>query len=376
MSVRKTIFNFGWFLSVSFLAVGCLPAPPPPTPLPTTTPLPTPIPGIASVCLVTDVGTVDDGTFNQYAYDGMLVAVDEFELAQPTYYESGGKEDFSENINQCIEDDAEVIITVGFLLNEATIEAAKTYPERYFIAIDQDIESLSDPPTNVTGIQFREDQAGFLVGALAALVANEQDNDVIAGVYGMPVPAVKRFRNGFEQGALYINPEWEIGTNILGQYHDSFDDTEAGVAAAQSAIESGAVIIFGAGGPLGSAGITYAAQHGFYVIGVDKDEYFTTFADGTAEGSEYLISSALKRVDRGVIDMLEILAEGRYQDFPGGENYLLDAALGGVGFAESHDAELSGEIESQLTEILQQLISGDIRTNIDPVTGDLLTRTE
>jgi len=130
------------------------------------------------------------------------------------------------------------------------------------------------------------------VGTVAALVANEQDSDIVAGVYGLDVPAVKRFRHGYEQGALYINPDWEIGVNILGRYHDSFDDTEAGIEAAQTFVDAGASVIFGAGGPLGSAAIRQAAAQGVYVIGVDKDEYYTTFGEGAVEGSEFLISSA------------------------------------------------------------------------------------
>lgn len=277
----------GISLSLLLLVAACLPATPTPTPLPTLIPTPTPVPGIESVCLVTDVGSIDDGTFNQYAYEGMLSAVDEFKLKSPTYYESESAENFLANINRCIDDGAEAVITVGNLL-----EAAANNPDVYFIGIDQNVAATDNAPDNVTGVQFREDQAGFLVGTVAALVANEQDSDIVAGVYGLDVPAVKRFRHGYEQGALYINPDWEIGVNILGRYHDSFDDTEAGIEAAQTFVDAGASVIFGAGGPLGSAAIRQAAAQGVYVIGVDKDEYYTTFGEGAVEGSEFLISSA------------------------------------------------------------------------------------
>jgi basic membrane protein A and related proteins len=374
--MRKLFTRFEILFITVILAAACLPATPTPTPPPTLIPTPTPLPGIDSVCLVTDVGTITDGTFNQYAYEGMLHAATEFEMSEPTYYESTSDEDFIPNINQCIEDGADAIITVGFLLQEATLEAAIANPTVYFIGIDQDFASAENAPDNVTGVQFREDQAGFLVGTLAAIVANEQGSDTIAGIYGIDVPAVVRFRNGFEQGALYINPDWEVGVNILGRYHDSFGDEAAGVQTAQEFIDAGATVIFGAGGPLGSAAIRHAAEQGIYVIGVDKDEYFTTFAEGAAEGSEYLISSALKRVDQGVLDTIGILAEGRYGDFPGGTNYLLDAARGGVGFATAHDADLSEAITTQVSAILQQLISGELETGVDPVTGNLIESSE
>ena len=374
--MRKLFARFEVLLLTIILAAACLPATPTPTPPPTLIPTPTPLPGIDSVCLVTDVGTVNDGTFNQYAYEGMLHAATEFEMSEPAYYESESEEDFIPNISRCIEDGADTIITVGFLLQAATLEAATANPTVYFIGIDQDFASTENAPDNVIGVQFREDQAGFLVGTLAAIVANEQGSNTIAGIYGMDVPAVVRFRNGFEQGALHINPDWEIGVNILGNYHDSFNDEAAGIQTAQEFIDEGATVIFGAGGPLGSAAIRYAAEQGIYVIGVDKDEYFTTFVEGEAEGSEYLISSALKRVDQGVLDTVGILAEGRYGDFPGGTNYLLDAARGGVGFATPHDSNLSEDIMAQVSAILQQLISGELETGVDPATGNLIKSPE
>jgi basic membrane protein A len=371
--MRNLLSRFATFLTLITLAA-CLPATPEPPPPPTLIPTPTALPGISSVCLVTDIGSIDDGTFNQYAYEGMLAAAEEYEMDAPTYYESTAEEEYIPNIEKCIADDANAIITVGFLLQNATLEAALDHPAIYFIGIDQDFASVENAPDNVAGIQFREDEAGFLVGAMAAIVANEQGSDTIAGIYGLDVPAVVRFRNGFEQGAKHINPEWNTETNILGRYHDSFNDTEAGIQAAQDFIDAGATVIFGAGGPLGSAGIRHAAEQGVYVIGVDKDEYVTTFENGAAAGSEYLISSALKRVDQGVIDVVGILAEGRYRDFPGSSNYLLDAALGGVGFADSHDAELSEDTLNQVSQVLQALVNGELETGVDPATGNLINQ--
>ncbi|MDQ7034145.1 MAG: BMP family ABC transporter substrate-binding protein [Anaerolineae bacterium] len=218
--MRISLFRVATILILALIAAACLPATPTPTPPATLIPTPTPLPGIGAVCLVTDVGTITDGTFNQYAYEGMLRAAEEFEMSDPTYYESQSHEDFIANINQCIEDGADAVITVGFLLQSATLEAAIANSDVYFIGIDQDFQNTEDAPDNVTGVQFREDEAGFLVGALAAIVANEQGSEVIAGIYGIDVPAVVRFRNGFEQGALHINPDWEVGVNILGRYHD------------------------------------------------------------------------------------------------------------------------------------------------------------
>ncbi len=323
---------------------------------------------IESVCLITDVGRVNDGTFNEYAHEGALDVAADYDL-EYSFIETESEADYEANLSTCLDEGFDVIVTVGFLLQDATAVAAEENPDVFFVGVDQ---FLQDGPENFVGLQFREDQSGFLVGALAALVANSEDSDVIAGVYGIDVPAVKRFRNGYEQGALYINPEWEIGTNILGIYNDSFDDLAKGVSDAEQFIGEGASVIFGAGGPLGSAAISEAASQGVYVIGVDQDEYFTTFGGGEAEGSDFLISSALKRVDQGVYDMVAVLVEGEMDEFPGGNNYLLDAERGGVGFAPPHEADVPEEFYDEVEEILEGLIEGDISTGVDPVSGDLL----
>lgn len=323
------------------------------------------------VCLITDVGRVNDGTFNQYAYEGMLNVADDFDL-DTSFIETESETDYQANLGTCIDEGFDVIITVGFLIQDATLEAALENPNITFIGIDQDLSTTENAPDNFVGVQFREDQAGFLVGVIAGLTANEIDSDVVAGVYGIDVPAVKRFRNGYEQGVLFVNPEWERGVNILGNYEDSFTDLADGVSAANQYIGEGASVIFGAGGPLGSAAIAAAAAEGVYVIGVDQDEYFTTFEEGRTEGAEFLITSAIKRVDQGVYDMVALAAEGNFEDFPGGGNVVFDAARAGIGFAPRHDADLPDAIYERAEEVLAGLVDGSISTGVDPVSGDLL----
>lgn len=319
---------------------------------------------VESVCLVTDEGRVNDGTFNQYAYEGMLRAVEDFDI-DSTFIETQAETDYEANIATCIEQGYDIVVTVGFLIADATRAAAEANPEVYFIGVDQ---FLMDGPTNYVGIQFREDQAGFLVGALAALAAAEVDGDTIAGVYGIDIPPVVKFRNGYEQGARYINPD----LNILGKYEDSFNAPDRGASTARTFIEEGAVVIFGAGGPTGSGAIAEAAKAGVFVIGVDQDEYFTTFGSGETEGAEFLISSAQKAVDVGVYDMIAALVEGDMEAFVGGANYILDVANGGITFAPKHDSELPDALYEQVEEIKQMLIDGDLDTGVDPATGELI----
>jgi len=187
-------------------------------------------------------------------------------------------------------------------------------------------------------------------------------------VYGVPIPPVVKFRNGYEQGARYVNPD----INVLGIYIDDFLAPDRGAAAAEQLIGEGADVIFGAGGPTGSGGISFAAGEGVRVIGVDQDEFFTTFGEGETPGAEFLISSALKRVDNGVYQMIERLVTGEGFGFETGM-YVLEVANDGISFAPAHDAEVPEEVTAQVEEILAGLIDGSIETGVDPVSGELLS---
>lgn len=320
-------------------------------------------PLIDSVCLITDVGKVNDGTFNQFAFEGMQRAVQDFGL-ESTYIETLAQTDYNTNIQTCIDREFDAIISVGFLLGDATRAAAEANPNVYFIGIDQDHKG---GPANLVGVVFREDQPGFLVGAMAALMTK---TGKIAGVYGIDVPAVKKFRNGFEQGARFINPD----IDVAGVYIDSFVDSARGAETADQFITETPPrdVIFGAGGQTGSGAIKRAAEEGVFVIGVDQDEYFSTFGGGTTPGAEFLITSAIKRVDQGVYLSLKALVEGDLEEFGGGGNRELSAANDGIGFAPSHDADVPEEVIARVQEIFDGLKAGTIVTGVDPVGGDLL----
>lgn len=323
---------------------------------------------IESVCLVTDVGKVNDGTFNQYAYEGMIQASEEFDL-DTTYIETISDTQYADNLNTCVQSGADIVVTVGFLIADATIAAAEANPEVYFIGVDQFVQ---DGPANFVGIQFREDQAGFLVGVLAALVVDDMGGDAVAGVYGVEIPPVVKFRNGYEQGVLFVNPD----IKIFGSYTDSFVAPDKGAALAEQFIADGADVVFGAGGPTGSGGIRYAAEQGVYVIGVDQDEYFTSFGGGETPGAEFLISSAQKAVNVGVYDLIAVLVEGDMESFPGGNIYVLDVVNGGITIAPKHDADIKDELYDAVFEVLQAMIDGEVETGVDPVTGALLEDVE
>ncbi len=314
--------------------------------------------------LVTDLGRVNDGTFNEFAHKGAERAAQEFGL-EYRYIETQAQADYEQNIQTFVNEQYDVIITVGFLIQDATLKAAKEHPEIKFIGVDQFFPEgdAEQSAPNLVGLQFREDQAGFLAGAMAGMMTQ---SGTVAIVAGQEIPPVKKFRNGFENGARYVRPD----VNLLGVYLESFIKPELGVSAAQQFIGEGADVIFGAGGPTGTGGIREAATQGVYVIGVDQDEFTTTFGSGSSPGADKILTSAIKRVDVAVYDQIQKIVN---DEFKGGGIALYEAANDGVGYADFHlaaDAIPEG-VKQRMAEILEQLADGTLTTGVDPVSGDL-----
>ena len=308
-----------------------------------------------TVRLVTDVGKIDDRTFNQYAYEGMQAAAECFGF-ETSYIETVSQADYANNIATSLNGSPEVLITTGFLLTNDTLAAARANPDTDFIGIDQFHASY---PENYTGVLFSEDEGGYMAGVLAASLS---ETGVIGVVGGREdVPPVVKLVNGYEVGAKATNPDIQV----LKVYNESFDDTAKGESDAAQFIGEGADVIFGAGGKTGSAGVVSATRQGLWGIGVDQDEYFSTFAGGDAPGVEYLASSAVKRVDLGVFDQIVKILDGSFE----GGAYPLTAANGGITYAPFHDADIPDDVAARLEEARQGLADGSIKTGLDPATG-------
>jgi basic membrane lipoprotein Med (substrate-binding protein (PBP1-ABC) superfamily) len=307
------------------------------------------------VNLVTDIGRIDDGTFNQFAYEGMTAAEECFGF-ETSYIETVSEADYATNIATTLSDQPDVVITNGFLIATDTLAAAEDNTEVNFIGIDQFQEEF---PPNYVGVLFREDQGGYLAGVLAASLS---ESGVIGVVGGREdVPPVVRFVNAYETGAQSVNPD----IRVLSVYNESFTTPDKGASDAAQFIGEGADVIFGAGGQTGSGGVAAAAEQGVWAIGVDQDEYFTTFNGGDAAGSEYLATSAIKRVDLAVFRNIVAAIQGEFE----GGVYTLEAANDGITYAPFHDAEIPEDVAATLEETRQGLADGSIDTGVDPVTG-------
>ncbi len=308
------------------------------------------------VGLVTDVGKIDDKSFNQSAWEGVQKAKEDGIATVVQYIETTDSKDYDKNISTFGDAGYDVIVTVGFALGEATVAAAAKYPDVKFIGVDQ---FQAEEVPGVAGLNFPEDQAGFLVGALAAMMSQSHKIGSVLGTDA--VPPVWRFGEGYRAGAAYADQQMGTTTEVFVVYHNdvgfdkTFVDPEWGAATANSMIDQGADVIFGAGGKTGNGAVTAAAQRGVYAIGVDTDQYYTL-----PEAAPRMLSSAMKLITPGVYELIKMAKEG---NFPSG-NY-----FGKAGYAPYHDLEneVPAEVKAKMEEINAGLLDGSIQTNVPPV---------
>lgn len=300
--------------------------------------------------LVTDVGKVDDKSFNQSAWTGVAKVADELK-AGAKYIETTDPKDYAANIKQFTDKKYDVIVTVGFGLGEATGEAAKANPTTKFIGVDQ---FQGAEVANIAGLIFSEDKAGFMAGALAGLLTKTNKVGAVLGTD--KVPPVVAFKTGWENGAKYTNPKVEVkSTYHPGGLDKAFSDPEWGATTAKQELDQGIDIIFGAGGKTGNGAlIEVAKKAGVYCVGVDTDQWETV-----PEAHKCLVTSATKLIDVGVIDLVKL---AKTDKFPKG-NF-----VGQVGLAPYHDfdSKLSAEVKKKVAEVSKGVADGSIPTGYKP----------
>jgi basic membrane protein A len=306
------------------------------------------------VGLVTDVGRLNDKSFNQSSWEGVLQAQKELGI-EAKAIETVDTKEYQQNIGQFISEGYNVIVTVGFALGEATIAAAKDNPDIKFIGVDQ---FQTEEVPNLAGLIFDEDKAGYLAGVLAASISQSGNIGAVCGTDD--VPPVWRFGEGYKAGALSVKPDITVQVT----YHSdvditkTFTDPEWGKTTGLSMIDRGADVLFGAGGITGNGAIFAAKERSKLAIGVDTDQYFTI-------GDEYkdaLVSSAMKLLTPGVFNQIKAVQDNT---FKGGN------VVGDVGLAPFHDneAKVPADVKSKLDEIDKGLKDGSIKTCVPPTKG-------
>ena len=311
------------------------------------------------VGLVTDIGRIDDGTFNQYAYEGLKRCAQELSISFEVL-QTESSVDYEANLSKIIEMGCEYVLTIGGRMGAAVERFARRHPSVHFIMVDHEPLPVS---TNVTGLVFAEDQAGFLAGALAGLITEQ---DTVGFVGGMDVTPVRKFQVGFEHGVALTNRR----AAVVQARTESFTDQEAGRAAAEELVGQGADVIFAAGGLSGSAALQTAARAGAWAIGVDQDEWVTTFRNGDIPGAERLLTSAIKRVDQAVFAAVSRAVKGKLSSGV----IRFNLANDGVGLASYHlaDTAVPSEARGKMLEVTEGLRSGRIRTRVGPQGEEIL----
>ncbi len=319
--------------------------------------------GKYEVALITDVGTIDDHSFNQGAWEGMAAYCDEHDIAYK-YYQPAEKTDtaYLDSMKEAVGGGAKLIICPGFLFESAVYTAQSLYPDVSFILLDGVPHSAdykeTGPADNVYSVQFAEDQAGFLAGYSAV----KDGYTALGFVGGMSIPSVIRFGYGFVMGAEYAAEEDGIEElSIKYHYTGDFDDTPETRILSSSWYESGTEIIFACGGSVSKSVLASAEANGGKIIGVDVDQ---------SSQSESVVTSAMKMLSDSIYDGLDSFYSG---NFKGGQSVTLDAASDGVGLPMD-TSRFTSFTKAQYDVIYQKLVNGDIPRIYDsdyPTASDL-----
>lgn len=358
--MKKTLFKLvTGLVFVSLILAACTPAtqaPPTATSAPAATP--TTAAPAKKVCQVTDVGGVDDKSFNQLAYSGVQQAQSEYGWAG-TVLESQQQTDYEKNINEFLQSNCDLIVTVGFLFGDATAAAATANPNQKFIILD----FAYDPPfDNVIGQVYAVSEAAFMAGYAAASATQTG----IVGTYGgINIPPVVDFMDGFALGVAHYNEVhgddvqvlgWDPADREGGLFTGNFESTDDGRRMAETLMDEGADIILPVAGPVGLGTLAAAKDRGnAYVIWVD--------VDGTITNPDYadiILTSVLKKLDVTVLDAVRAVDAGTFT----GGTHVANLESGGVDIAPFYNLSsmVPAEVQAELEAIRADIIAGNIAT--------------
>jgi basic membrane protein A len=296
--------------------------------------------------MVTDVGGVNDNSFNQSAWEGLQRARDELGV-EVSYLESGQGSDYGPNMETMYDAGNDLIWAIGFLMADAVFEAATTNPDTNYAIIDF---AWDDTPDNLVGVVFKAQEPSFLVGYIAGKMTKTGTVGFVGGIAG---DIIDGFDYGFHAGVQYANPD----VKVLRQYADSFTDAAIGKSIANQMYLQGADIIFSAAGLVGDGVIEAAKEQNKWAIGVDKDQNYLA--------PDNVLTSAMKRVDMAVFAVTKSLVDG---DFQGGSTLLFSLENGGVGIAPTSEKHVPADILAEVDDLEQQIIAGDVQVPYNAAT--------
>ncbi|ACJ34036.1 BMP family lipoprotein [Anoxybacillus flavithermus] len=308
-----------------------------------------------SVAMVTDVGGIDDKSFNQSAWEGLQKFGKENGLKKGKggydYLQSQSDADYATNLNKLVRNDFDLIFGIGFLMTDAVTEIAEQKPDNKFAIVDSVVEK-----PNVASITFKEHEGSFLVGVVAGLMTK---TNKIGFVGGMEIPLIEKFESGFIAGVKAVNPNAKVEV----QYAGAFDKADKGKAIASSMYASGIDIIYHAAGATGNGVFSEAIDlkkqdpnKEIWVIGVDRDQYEEGKVPGTDKS--VTLTSMVKRVDVAVYDLATKTKNG---NFPGGQAVEYGLKEDGVGIAPTTKNNVPEDVLKKVDEWKQKIINGEVK---------------
>ncbi|MBE9478518.1 MAG: BMP family ABC transporter substrate-binding protein [Chloroflexi bacterium] len=348
---KKLFAVLSLLIIAAFVLVACAPAA---TPAPEEPVVEEPAAPTLKVCQVTDTGGIDDKSFNATAWKGVEDAVDELGV-EGKFLESQQQTDYEKNINAFVEEGCDLIITVGFLLGDATAAGAEAYTDQKFTIVDYAYDAYD----NVVGQVFNTQEAAFLAGYVAAGVSK---TGKIGTFGGLQIPPVTVFMDGWALGAAYYNEihgtsvevlGWDAGTQT-GLFTNNFESLEDGRLMGEQLMDEGVDIILPVAGPVGLGTAAAAEERGdTYIVGVDADWVLTN-----PQYAAITLTSVLKNMDITTLNVIKSVLD---DSFTGGVT-VGTLENGGVGLASFHDlaSMVSADLQAELDDVAAKLIAGEL----------------
>ncbi len=299
--------------------------------------------GTFSAAMVTDVGGVNDESFNQSSWEGMLKLEAETG-AKVSFIESQKDGDYSPNLEKKVDEAPDIIWGIGFMMKDAIGEAAENNPDQLFGLVDDAFPDGEHP--NVISVVFQAEQSSFLVGYAAGM---QTQTNRVGFIVGMESPVMDRFHYGYLAGVQQAAKERGIEIKTDYGVVESFVDTAKGKGMAQKMYNDGADVIFHAAGQSGSGVIEAAKELNKMVIGVDLDQ--------NKLAPDNVITSALKNVGNAVFDVTKRVMDGEEM---GGTTIMMGLKEGGVGIAPSSNLHLPAELLESIAALETKVVSGEI----------------
>jgi basic membrane protein A and related proteins len=305
------------------------------------------------VGLVTDIGGLDDRSFNFLANKGLQRAESELGV-EGRVVVSKSEADYVPNLTTLAKQDYDLVVAVGFLMANALEKVASRYRDVDFAIIDYSQGDIPSKPKNVRGLLFKEQEAGYLVGFLAGLLTKAEagSKQVIGSVGGQKIPPVDRYIAGYRAGAKKANPQ----INTLNGYSQDFVDQAKCKEIALDQMSQGAHVVFQVAGQCGLGALSAAKEKNMWGIGVDADQSYL---------GSHIATSALKKVDVAVFQTIQQVQDG---SFNGGEDTVCDIASGGVGIGKIAPS-VPADVVAQVKRVQDEIAAGKVADIPDTVKG-------